>query len=281
MFAPTKVWRRWHRKINVNQRRYAVTSALAASAVPSLVMARGHKIDDVPEFPLVLSDNLNKIKTTKAAESSLKNVGAFADVEKSANSKKIRTGTGKARNRRYVQRKGPLVVYESSEGLDKAFRNLPGVDLCHVDNMNLLDLAPGGHIGRFIIWTKGAFERLDALFGTYDSPSQLKSGFMLPHSMMSNADLARIINSDEIQSIVKAPVTAVNSIPKKRNPLTHSDVMDGLNPYAAEIRAKETKNNAGTDKKKKRKLANERSKKFSKQKRAFYAAASVEGDIAF
>lgn len=47
MFAPTKVWRRWHRKINVNQRRYAAVSALAASALPALVMARGHAIDEV------------------------------------------------------------------------------------------------------------------------------------------------------------------------------------------------------------------------------------------
>lgn len=45
MFAPTKVWRRWHRKINITQKRHAVASALAASALPSLVMARGHKID--------------------------------------------------------------------------------------------------------------------------------------------------------------------------------------------------------------------------------------------
>merc|ERR1712100_503379 len=44
MFAPTKIWRKWHRKINVNQRRYATAAALAASAVPALVMARGHKI---------------------------------------------------------------------------------------------------------------------------------------------------------------------------------------------------------------------------------------------
>merc|ERR1712072_49584 len=51
MFNPTRTWRKWHRKINVNQRRYAVCSALAASALPSLVMARGHKVDQVPECP--------------------------------------------------------------------------------------------------------------------------------------------------------------------------------------------------------------------------------------
>ena len=100
MYAPTKTWRRWHRKINVNQKRYAVrargsrpgapatataalsplclthalcttmpdsvpptptpgpqvVSAIAASALPALVMARGHRIDAVPEVPLVVSD---------------------------------------------------------------------------------------------------------------------------------------------------------------------------------------------------------------------------------
>ena len=47
MFAPTKVWRKWHRKINITQKRHAVASALAASALPSLVMARGHRIGQV------------------------------------------------------------------------------------------------------------------------------------------------------------------------------------------------------------------------------------------
>ncbi len=103
-----------------------------------------------------------------------------------------------------------------SEGLDRAFRyraavaitlvtikliflsvmndrNLPGVELTLVDNLSLLDLAPGGHLGRFIIWTKGAFEKLDSLFGTYDESAKFKSGFNLPRSMMTNADLARIM----------------------------------------------------------------------------------------
>jgi ribosomal protein L4 len=54
--ACAQVWRRWHRKINVNQKRYAVVSAIAASALPALVMARGHRVDAVPEVPLVVSD---------------------------------------------------------------------------------------------------------------------------------------------------------------------------------------------------------------------------------
>lgn len=282
MFAPTKVWRKWHKKISTNQRRYAVTSALAASAVPALVMARGHKIDNVPEFPLVLTDALNSIKSSKGAVSALKTVGAYDDVEKSANSKKIRTGSGKQRNRRYVMRRGPLVIYDASEGLDKAFRNLPGVELTLVDNMNLLDLAPGGHIGRFCVWTKGAFEKLDSIFGTYDEASQLKKGFALPRTMMNNADLARLINSDEIQSIVTAPTAVSAVIPKKRNAVKKSDVRIALNPYHAEVKARETANNTGKkDKRVKRKALAARSKKFSAQKKAFIATSSKEGEIMF
>lgn len=67
MFAPTKVWRRWHRKINLKQKRYAVCTALAASALPALVMARGHRISQVPEMPLVVSDDARSVAKTKSA----------------------------------------------------------------------------------------------------------------------------------------------------------------------------------------------------------------------
>jgi large subunit ribosomal protein L4e len=140
MFAPTKVWRRWHRKININQKRYAVVSALAASALPSLVMARGHRIEQVPEVPLVVSDDVQAITKTSKALAVLKAVGALPDVEKARDSKALRRGKGKMRNRRYVLRKGPLVVYGADGGLSKAFRNLPGVEVASVDSLNLLQV---------------------------------------------------------------------------------------------------------------------------------------------
>ena len=92
-------------------------------------------------------------------------VGADEDAEKAKDSRNIRRGKGKMRNRRYVGRKGPLVVYGEDNGVAKAFRNLPGVDVLPVTALNLLQLAPGGHLGRFIIWTKSAFGMLDELYG--------------------------------------------------------------------------------------------------------------------
>ncbi|KAK4392185.1 60S ribosomal protein L4 [Sesamum angolense] len=205
MFAPTKIWRRWHRAVNVTQKRHAVVSAIAASAVPSLVLARGHKIEEVPELPLVVSDSAEAVEKTNAALKILKQIGAFPDAEKAKDSHAIRPGKGKMRNRRYISRKGPLVVY-GTEGakLTKAFRNIPGVEVAHVSRLNLLKLAPGGHLGRFIIWTKSAFEKLDEIYGTFDKPSEKKKGYVLPRTKMVNADLARIINSDELNPYAKA-----------------------------------------------------------------------------
>merc|ERR1712043_59940 len=203
MFAPTKTWRKWHRRINQKQRRYAMCSAIAASAIPALVMARGHKIDKVPEVPVVVSNAIESLTKSKAAVSLLQRLNAYEDVEKCQNSKKIRAGKGKMRNRRYVMRRGPLVIYNEDHGIKQAFRNLPGVELISVDRLNLLKLSPGSHLGRFCIWTEGAFQKLDAIYGTSKKPSTEKSNFKLPHAKMANADLPRLINSDEVQTVLK------------------------------------------------------------------------------
>merc|ERR1711959_659414 len=223
----------WHRKINVNQRRYAVCSALAASALPALVMARGHRVEEVPEVPLVV-DALGCGKTSKAKEA-LEAVGAFDDVVESKNSHAIRSGKGKMRNRRHIQRRGPLVILTEEaikSGAGKAFRNLSGVEVASVERLNLLQLAPGGHLGRFCVWSKGAFERLDAIYGTHRAKSEEKSGYQPPRTMMSNSDLPRVINSSEVQGVARA-ARSVNKFHRiKKNPLKNFGVMIKLNPYA-------------------------------------------------
>ncbi len=232
MFAPTKVWRKWHRKVPLQQKRYAVVSALAGSALPSLVMARGHDIEDVAEVPLVVEKSVESMKKTSSAVKMLKKLGAYDDVERSKASRKIRAGKGKMRNRRFVQRRGPLIIYDKDEGIVKAFRNLPGVDICQVDRLNLLQLAPGGHIGRFCVWTESAMEKLDTIYGTTPGSAGSKKKFLLPRPMMSNSDVARIINSDEVQSTVRPIAERPMWIPRKKNPLKNKEEMFKLNPHA-------------------------------------------------
>jgi large subunit ribosomal protein L4e len=273
MFAPTKTWRKWHRKINTTQKRYAVASALAASAIPALVMARGHKIDEVPEIPLVLDTSIESTKKTSAAKDILNSVGAFDDVEKAVNSKQIRAGKGKMRNRRYTLRRGPLVVYKENDGVAQAFRNLPGVELCCVDRLNLLQLAPGGHMGRFCVWSQAAIEALDTIYGA--------EGKRIPTASMTNADLARIINSDEIQSVVKPALCNEKKPLRKRNAIKNIKALEKLDPYAASARKAETLAMAARAGKKASNLKAKRASKkaFKAQGKAFYAKASQQGDV--
>lgn len=241
MFAPTKTWRKWHVKVNQNQRRFAVVSALAASALPSLVLARGHRIEQIEEVPLVVSSDVESFKKTKEAVALLKSLKAHADIVKVSNSRKLRAGKGKLRNRRHRQRRGPLVVYNEDNGIVKAFRNLPGVELVNVRRLNLLQLAPGGHLGRFVIWTQGAFSLLDDVFGTFDKASVHKKDYVLPTAKISNPDVTRLINSDEIQSVVRPAGQKVQKRPwtQKKNPLNNKAVLFRLNPYAKTLRRQE------------------------------------------
>lgn len=241
MFAPTKVWRKWHRKVAVNQRRYAIASALAASALPSLVMARGHRVEAISELPLVIADEIESVDKTKRALEILKAINAQADIDRVKDSRAIRAGKGKARGRRTRQRRGPLVVYKENNGIVKAFRNIPGVELIPVSALNLLLLAPGGHLGRFVIWTRSAFEQLDALFGSFTEAATLKTGYNLPTAIISNPDISRIISSEEVQSVLR-PLNAERQTrkPLKNNPLRNIEAMKRLNPYVLTARQLES-----------------------------------------
>jgi large subunit ribosomal protein L4e len=230
MFAPTKVWRRWHRKINTTQKRHALCAAVAATGVPALVMARGHRIDEVPELPLVVSDECQSYTRTKDAVAMLERLGLKQDLEKVVKSKGIRAGKGKSRNRRYVMRKGPVVVHGKDDGIYKAFRNIPGVDVLSVDSLNLLKLAPGGHMGRMTIWTESAFKKLGPLYGSQRCASAIKKKFALAKPVMTNADVDRIINSEEIQSVLRPMKMQGEKRGPKRNALKNRELMRKLNP---------------------------------------------------
>ncbi|KAJ2841439.1 60S ribosomal protein L4B, partial [Coemansia brasiliensis] len=200
-------------------------------------------------------ESLNK---TKEAVALLKAVKAFDDVVKVSNSRSIRAGRGKMRNRRHRQRRGPLVVYAQDNGITHAFRNLPGVELVNVTRLNLLQLAPGGHLGRFVIWTQPAFEALNKVFGSQTEAAEQKKGYLLPNAIISNPDVTRLIASNEIQSVVRPAGPSVTKRPftQKKNPLRNSQVLVRLNPYAQVLRRAElTGKNKRTTKKSHKKSA--------------------------
>lgn len=276
MFAPIRIWRRWHRKVNIKQKRYATASALAASAVLPLVQSRGHRVNEVPELPLVVDNKVEGIERTKEAVQFLKDVGAYPDVKKVIETVGVRAGLGKLRNRRYRSRRGPLIVYKGDNvPLLRAVRNIPGVETLHVSRLNLLQLAPGGHVGRFIIWTADAFKELNNIFGTRRFSGVQKKGYVLPRAEVTNPDISRVINSNEVQSAIRAKKSDRPSHHiQKRNPLRNKKAMHDLNPNAELVRAQAAKVNEENRKrreaiiKEKRKLAPDAKKTVVARKKA-------------
>mmetsp|Transcript_20200 Transcript_20200/g.53601 ORF Transcript_20200/g.53601 Transcript_20200/m.53601 type:complete len:405 (-) Transcript_20200:574-1788(-) len=279
MYAPTKIWRRWHRRVNVTQKRHAVVSALAASSLPPLVMARGHRIGEVRELPLVVSDGIESVQKTKAAVEVLKKLGCGEELQRVIDSKKVRAGKGKMRNRRYTMRRGPLVVYAEDNGIVRAMRNIPGVETACVTRLNLLKLAPGGNFGRFIIWTESALKKVGEIYGTMKGGAPMKKGYNLPRAAMENADVARIINSDEVQSVLRPKLEAPKKFAVKKNPLKNKMIMARLNPGVMkkqELRKKSHEKGTAenklvaTKRTARVKASKEHNKKFKKGDETFY-----------
>lgn len=201
---PTSVLRRWQRKTNLNLRRLVTAMGIAATGIAPIVESRGHRISQLKSIPLIVhQDDLKAIKKTKDAKNFIISLGLQEELEKTKKTY-IRAGKGKLRNRRYQHRKGPLIVYD--EDFDKKpFRNIQGVEMEKVDNISVLDLCPGGHPGRLIIWTKDAFEKLSDLFGDFTNESNLKGGFILNAGITSNDDVESLFFSEDIQAFIDEP----------------------------------------------------------------------------
>lgn len=156
-----RVWKRIPRK----EMRLALRSAVAATGSKETIADRGHVVEDVPDFPLVVVDEVEGLRRTKEVESTLLALGVWGDVFRVKESRKVRAGKGKGRGRRYKQAVGPLIVVSKNEGIFEAARNLPGVDVVLVDDLNVELLAPGTHLGRLTVWSNSAIERLNGKFG--------------------------------------------------------------------------------------------------------------------
>lgn len=157
---PPKVEKVLYERINRKERRLAIRSAIAATKEKRLVSSRGHVVDGIAELPIIVSDELEKIKKAVQVKAALQRLGAWRDVERVIKSRRIRAGKGKMRGRRYRQAVGPLIVVARDQGIKLGASNIPGVEITTVDNLSAERLAPGGVPGRLVIWAKSAIQKL-------------------------------------------------------------------------------------------------------------------------
>jgi len=153
---PPKSEKKWWEFINKKERKKAIRSAIAATAIPELVKSRGHKFYNVP---LVIESKFEELNKTKDVKKVLISLGLKEELER-IKTKKIRAGKGKTRGRKYKIKKGPLLVVSKQCALGKS-SNIQGIDVCIVNNLNAELLAPGTHIGRLTIYTEDAIKKLE------------------------------------------------------------------------------------------------------------------------
>ena len=168
-----KVEKDWSRKLNRNERRLARNSALAATTDVEMVSNRGHRFaEEISSLPIILGDyseNGEKIDIeafnlnggTRKVNAIFEALGLGDDLLRARNGRKIRAGKATMRGRVHKTPKSVLLVVANKDGLAKAARNLPGVDVVAAKDLSAEHLAPGGDLGRLTVFTKAAVEALN------------------------------------------------------------------------------------------------------------------------
>ena len=168
-----KVEKDWSRKLNKSERKLARDSALAATTNIETVSGRGHRFaEEISALPIILGDyseNGKKIDIeefnlsggTRKVTAIFEALGLGDDLRRAKNGRKIRAGKATMRGRVHKTPKSILLVVANKDGLAKAARNLPGVDVVAAKDLSAEHLAPGGDLGRLTVFTKSAVEALN------------------------------------------------------------------------------------------------------------------------
>lgn len=155
---PPKSEKIWEQKINKNEKRKAVRSALAATINLEFVKKRGHLLPKT--YPFILEDKFEELSKTKEVKKILETIELKEELKR-ISAKKIRAGKGKMRGRKYKTIRGILMVVSKDCKLKEASKNIPGVEIANVESLNAEILAPGAVPGRLTIFTKQAIEKME------------------------------------------------------------------------------------------------------------------------
>ena len=143
------------KKINKREMNLALISAVNATANENKITKRYSRIDekDIKELPIVVESKIVSLKTKDLAKS-IKKIFGDKISEIAFGDKKIRSGKGKRRGRRYKNSAGMLLVVGKGEKPQaKIF------EIKNTQNLNVNDLAQGG-LGRLTVYTENAIKEL-------------------------------------------------------------------------------------------------------------------------
>jgi large subunit ribosomal protein L4e len=142
---PPKSWKNWSLKINIQERKKAIRSALAG-------------LVDFKKL-LVVDSRVQDVSKTKDFKSFLEAVKLGESLER-CEDLKVRAGRGKSRGRKYKSKQGPLIVVGKKCNLAKVINGVKGFDIVTVESLNAKVLTSGHDKPRQTIWSEEALERL-------------------------------------------------------------------------------------------------------------------------
>ncbi len=156
---PPNVDKKIHKGINKKENRLALCSAIAATASKSLVESRGHIIDGIESFPIIVSDDIEKVSKAKEMKQVLDALNLTGDIDR-LRRRKPRTGKSALRGRPKKIGTSVLFVTKSAEMISRAIGGFPGVTARAVRDLSVLDLAPGSDPIRLTVYSKGAIAEI-------------------------------------------------------------------------------------------------------------------------
>ncbi len=150
---PHMVEKRIVERINKREYLMAMESAIAGCASNELIK-KNHPVER--HLPVIVEDGIEGIAKTKELAKALSLLGFSKDLDLS---RKPRIGTGRSSRKRRFRRSVLLVVKDASK-VGLAGRNISGVDVVGIKELNVETLAPGSR-PRPTVWSKAAVSGIE------------------------------------------------------------------------------------------------------------------------
>ena len=155
-----------YKKLNKKERKLALCSAIAATASKELVESRGHKVEGIESFPIIVSDDIESVTKAKEMQEIINALNLSEDIDR-LRKRKARTGKSALRGRPTKIGTSVLFVAKSADKLAKAVGGFPGVTARSAKDLSVLDLAPGSDPIRLTVYSKGAIEEIAKIKSTH------------------------------------------------------------------------------------------------------------------
>lgn len=190
---PPRSGKRIYKRMNRTERRLALRSAIAATAMRGVVEGRGHRLPDGRDLPIVVSGEVEGIARASELVGVLGALGLRPDADRLAR-RRSRSGRSALRGRPKKAGKSVLFVVGGGENggsdagpdaapgrgedggesgrpgrpatttpppppaLSRAAGSIPGIDVVRAGDLSVLDLAPGSEPGRLVVYTPDALD---------------------------------------------------------------------------------------------------------------------------